>query len=259
MDLSDDQIRALPHSELLTYFYQMKEEYVDFQQSSLEMEKMMDSELEEVKGNLKRAENRLHMLTQENERNKSRQDESRTQWCQVEEQLRRENAELRETCERQKTQICRLEQKNDVLEASERNKEFMAGDLGKQLDRAFEKIAILESDLYEKQVAQEEMQRLRIEELRTSAERPRLVVEPLRNEALPDEPSPGPSKSTSTQDHSNDICMEVDDVEERLEQVQISGKPTGQSSVNLIVRSLISKVEHLETVLSSIKLSTSRA
>lgn len=82
-----------------------------------------------------------------------------------------------------------------MLETSERNKEYLASDLGSKLDHAIEKIAMLESELYERQVAAEEMHRLREEQLRTT-ERPRLIVEPLRNdpEILPDEPSPGPSK-----------------------------------------------------------------
>lgn len=127
-----------------------------------------------------------------------RQDESRAQWVQVEEQLRRENAQLKEQCDLQKERIRKLEQRNDVLETSERNKEYLATDLGSKLDHAIEKIAMLESELYERQVAAEEMHRLR-EELRTT-ERPRLIVEPLRNdpEILPDEPSPGPSKEHLT-------------------------------------------------------------
>lgn len=208
MDLSEDQIRGLPHHELLGHFLQMREEFNEFQTSSAEIEKMMDSELDDLKTQLKKAETRVQQMTTEQIRNKDRQDDSRVQFAQVEEQLRRENSHLHEQCESQRERIRKLEQRNDVLETSERNKEYLASDLGSKLDHAIEKIAMLESELYERQVAAEEMHRLREEQLRTT-ERPRLIVEPLRNdpEILPDEPSPGPSKEEFKMS-SEDVFME---------------------------------------------------
>uniref|UniRef100_A0A8R1DHU0 Uncharacterized protein n=1 Tax=Caenorhabditis japonica TaxID=281687 RepID=A0A8R1DHU0_CAEJA len=218
MDLLEDQIRSLPHAELLGHFLQMREEFIDYQTSSAEMEQMLDAEVEELKSQLKKAESKVSQLSTDQIRNKDRQDESRAQWAQVEEQLRRENGQLREQSDQQKERIRKLEQRNDVLETSERNKEYLAFDLGTKLDHAIEKIAMLESELYERQVASEEMHRLR-EEMRTT-ERPRLIVEPLRNdpEVLPDEPSPGPSKSDLTMS-SEDVHME--DVQQHQDDFQM--------------------------------------
>ncbi|PIC50850.1 hypothetical protein B9Z55_001591 [Caenorhabditis nigoni] len=192
MDLTEQQIRGLPHQDLINCFLQMREEFNEFQTSSSEIEKMMDTEMDELRSKLKKEES------------KDRQEESRVQWINLEEQLRRENAELQERCERQKERILKLEQRNDALETSERNKEFLSLDLGTKLDQAVEKIAMLESELHEKQEREHE-------HIRTS-ERPRLIVEPLRNdpEMLPDEPSPGPSKE--------EFRMSIDDV--HMEDVQ---------------------------------------
>ncbi|KAF1768575.1 hypothetical protein GCK72_000387 [Caenorhabditis remanei] len=275
MDLSEDRIRSLPHQELVLHFLQMREEYNEFQSSSSEIEKMMDAELDELKTHLKKAETRIGQMTTEQMRNKDRQDESRTQFAQVEEQLRRENSELRHQCERQKERILKLEQRNDVLERSERNKEYLASDLGTKLDEAIEKIAILESELYERQVAAEEMHRLREEQIRTAQERPRLIVEPLRNdpEILPDEPSPGPSKDgfrMSIDDvHMEDVQMEetitkidevcIDDnknVQEKMNPRVATSTGAG-ACINRIVKDLMTKVERLDSILSTIRVSNS--
>ncbi|EGT46808.1 CBN-NUD-2 protein [Caenorhabditis brenneri] len=288
MDLSDDQIRALPHHDLVNYFLQMREEFNEFQSSSSEIEKMMDAELDDLKAQLKRSDGKIQQLTTEQMRNKDRQDESRTQWCQVEEQLRRENGELREQCERQRERIRKLEQRNDVLETSDRNKEYLASDLGTKLDSAIEKIAMLESELYERQVAVEEMHRLREEQLRTTTERPRLIVEPLRNdpEILPDEPSPGPSKEAfrmSIDDvymedvqhhhqnhHNDDVRMEetitkidqvsIDDnknIQEKQQQQRATSTGGAGACINRIVKDLMTKVERLDSILSTIRVTNS--
>lgn len=70
MDLSEDQIRGLPHHELLGHFLQMREEFNEFQTSSAEIEKMMDSELDDLKTQLKKAETRVQQMTTEQIRNK---------------------------------------------------------------------------------------------------------------------------------------------------------------------------------------------
>lgn len=255
----------------------MREEFNEFQTSSAEIEKMMDSELDDLKTQLKKAETRVQQMTTEQIRNKDRQDDSRVQFAQVEEQLRRENSHLHEQCESQRERIRKLEQRNDVLETSERNKEYLASDLGSKLDHAIEKIAMLESELYERQVAAEEMHRLREEQLRTT-ERPRLIVEPLRNdpEILPDEPSPGPSKEEfkmSSEDvfmedvqHHEDVRMEetiakidevrIDDNKNIQEKSQRVSTGTGAGAcINRIVKDLMTKVERLDSILSTIRVS----
>ncbi|CAB3407506.1 unnamed protein product [Caenorhabditis bovis] len=279
MDLSDEQIRALPHNELIAQFLQMKEEFIDYQTSSSEIEKMLDAEVDDLKNRLKRAETRLQQATTECERNKARHEEARAQSAQLEEQLRRENATLREKCEQQRETIRKLEQKNDKLEMSERNKEFMTMDLGGKLDSAIEKIAILESQLYERQLAAEEMHRLREER----TERPRLVVEPLRevkNELMVAGTSKSQGPSTEVDDvtmedvedkkqqqsHANDICME--EAMTRMDECRIGTTSNDKKSrfqdrrassasgcVNRILKDVMSKVERLETLLSTIRVS----
>lgn len=273
MDFSDDQIRGLPHDDLVRLFIQMRDEYTEFQSSSSEMEKLMDADLDDLKAQLKRAETRNQQLTTEQIRNKDRHDESRIQWVTMEEQLRRENSQLVTQCNQQKERILKLEQRNDVLERSERNKEYLASDLGTKLDQAIEKIAMLESELYEKQVVTEEMNRLREEQMRTTTERPQLRVEPLRNdpEILPDEPSPGPSKAAFRMS-IDDVHMEdVQDVrmEEAITEIDevciddnknIQGKKmsTGAGAcINRIVKDLMTKVERLDSMLSTIRVSNS--
>ncbi|CAI2312597.1 unnamed protein product [Caenorhabditis sp. 36 PRJEB53466] len=273
MDFSEDQIRGLSHHELLDQFLRMREEFIDYQTSSSEIEKMMDTEVDDLRNQLKKSESRMQQLSNDQMRNKDRAEESRAQWAQVEEQLRRENTQLREQCEQQKERIRKLEQRNDVLETSERNKEYLASDLGTKLDHAIEKIAMLESELYERQVASEEMHRLR-EELRTT-ERPRLVVEPLRNdpEVLPDEPSPGPSKEDLTM-CSDDVHMEdvqhddfhMEETITKIEEVCIDDNKNIQAKnarvssgtgagacINRIVKDLMTKVERLDSILSTIR------
>lgn len=65
MDLSEDQIRGLPHHELLGHFLQMREEFNEFQSSSSEIEKMMDSELDDLKNQLKKAESKVQQMSTE--------------------------------------------------------------------------------------------------------------------------------------------------------------------------------------------------
>uniref|UniRef100_A0A1I7T020 PH domain-containing protein n=1 Tax=Caenorhabditis tropicalis TaxID=1561998 RepID=A0A1I7T020_9PELO len=278
MDYSEERIRQLPHAELLSHFLQMRDEYTEFQTSSSEIEKMMDVELDDLKRQLTRVEQRNHQMTQDQMRTKERHDEARIQWCQVEEQLRAENQELRMRNGQQQERIRKLEHRTDVLETSERNKEFLAMDLGVKLDQAIEKIAMLESELYERQVAAEEMHRQREEQMRTTthSERPRLIVEPLRNEREEEqeeeeETSPGPSKDgfrmsiddvhmedVQHHDHHHDD-VQMQETISKIDKVQIdeNKKKTGTgSNLNQIVKDLIAKVEHLDSIFSSIRTRT---
>ncbi|UMM12199.1 hypothetical protein L5515_001097 [Caenorhabditis briggsae] len=268
MDLTEQQIRGLPHQDLINCFLQMREEFNEFQTSSSEIEKMMDTEMDELRSKLKKEESKVSQLTTEQLKNKDRQEESRVQWINLEEQLRRENAELQERCERQKERILKLEQRNDALETSERNKEFLSLDLGTKLDQAVEKIAMLESELHEKQEREHE-------HIRTS-ERPRLIVEPLRNdpEMLPDEPSPGPSKEEfrmSIDDvHMEDVQDTMEETISKIDEVCIDDNKNIQAKnrsvstgtgagacINRIVKDLMTKVERLDSILSTIRVSNS--
>ncbi|RCN26121.1 hypothetical protein ANCCAN_28159 [Ancylostoma caninum] len=123
----------------------------------------------------------------------SKHEAEKKEFLKIEEALRREVTLLRGEQETNKARIRELEQKNDDLERHERNNQ-------QEINEMTEKLTLLENELAEKQTTTEEMYRLR-EEMR-AAERPLLMVGPLRAERqddTPEEPTPGDQQKQKPQ------------------------------------------------------------
>ncbi|PIO54866.1 hypothetical protein TELCIR_23759, partial [Teladorsagia circumcincta] len=117
---------------------------------------------------------------------------------------------LRTEQEGNRARIRELEQRNDDLERHERNNQQEVADLERKVNEMTERLTLLENELAEKQTTAEEMYRLRncvkyetlgyhyilfcyIREEMRAADRPLLMVGPLRAERVddtPEEPTP---------------------------------------------------------------------
>ncbi|CAD6195087.1 unnamed protein product [Caenorhabditis auriculariae] len=267
MNLTDEELQSYTHEKLLRHCLQLKIEYNEYVVSSQQMEKLLEDELEDMKTKFKAAELRSQQAVLDAERYQKRQETERGESAKLEETLRHEVNWLRDKCEKQREEIRRLEQRNDDLERRDRCNEQLALDLEQKWNVSIEKIALLENELYERQVAAEEMYRLRDD---LKSERPLLVVEPLRverQEETPEEPLPGPSSPKLTMRRALEFAPTPPDTgrdawgaENKPSAVQ---KPCQSNKgltgcVNRIVNDLMLKVDRLEHILSDMRIQQTR-
>ncbi|VDM66401.1 unnamed protein product [Strongylus vulgaris] len=186
-------------------------DFEEYKTSSQEMEVIMEREIEDAQREAKAATSKLHQITVEAERAHDRHEAEKREFLKIEEALRREVTLLRGEQETNKARIRELEQKNDDLERHERNNQQEVTDLEKKINEMTEKLTLLENELVEKQTTTEEVYRLR-EEMR-AAERPLLMVGPLRAERhddTPEEPTPLEQQKQRPQHISLSIASSIE-------------------------------------------------
>ncbi|CAJ0602317.1 unnamed protein product [Cylicocyclus nassatus] len=252
-------------------------DFEEYKTSSQEMEVIMEREIEDAQKEAKAATTKLHQLTVEAERAHDRHEAEKREFLKIEEALRREVKLLRGEQESNKARIRELEQKNDDLERHERNNQQEVTDLEKKINEMTEKLTLLENELAEKQTTTEEVYRLR-EEMR-AAERPLLMVGPLRAERhddTPEEPTPEQQKQTPRHvslsiassvegsEKSNGVPYAVrqikdtngnDNPEIAMTPLTIAGGDGKgfANCVNRIVKDLMLKVDRLEGILTGLR------
>lgn len=238
------------------------EEFEEYKQSSQEMEQMMENEIEGLKKELRETQREKGRLETELDRSMTRHEHEKREQLKIEETLRKECNELRIERDRLRIRVRDLEQKNDDLERSERNNQQLLEDLEKKLNETVERTAILESELLEKQLNSEEVYRLK-EELRCAAPRPRMAVEPLRIERVS-----GSSDNEMDAENAEEFrkssrqrgCMKSSEIIPLNVSTPLQTPPPSSTQstrfpfgVSRIINDLLTKVDRLEGMLTSIK------
>lgn len=274
-------LRKLTNEQLIERLLHLKglhekdaREFEEYKMSSQELETMMEREIEDAQRQAKAAATKLHQVTVEAERAHSKNEAEKREFLKIEEALRREVTTLRTEQESNRARIRELEQRNDDLERHERNNQQEVADLERKVNEMTERLTLLENELAEKQTTAEEMYRLR-EEMR-AAERPLLMVGPLRAERIddtPEEPTPIEQQknkldhlamsvvsSAEISEKSNgasivNITPKGPNPEVPLTPVSLSGTDGKgfASCVNRIVKDLMVKVDRLEGILTGLR------
>ncbi|KAK6747642.1 hypothetical protein RB195_000688 [Necator americanus] len=271
--------------ERLLYFKNLHErdakDFEEYKASSQEMEVIMEREIEDAQREAKAATVKLHQVTVDAERANNKHQAEKREFLKIEDALRRELTVLRGEQEANRARIRELEQRNDDLERHERNNQQEVTDLEKKINEMTERLTLLENELAEKQTTTEEMYRLR-EEMR-AAERPLLMVGPLRAERhddTPEEPTPGDQLKQKPQHISRSIASSVDGSEKSngvhyglrsskdsngndssaISTTPISGGDGKgfANCVNRIVKDLMLKVDRLESILTGLRVQSVR-
>ncbi|XP_073840543.1 nuclear distribution protein nudE [Musca autumnalis] len=134
----------------------VKQEYDEYVEQSREMEAEMDATIDQKTATIKDLRFKLTSLEKENESLKRKLESHNIEFANVEKQL--ENVKLER--DSMKDYLRQLEQKNDDLERAHRILNESIVDFEKMLDKAYEKNALLEMEVDEKEVLQEKLQRL---------------------------------------------------------------------------------------------------
>uniref|UniRef100_A0A1A9UJK2 NUDE domain-containing protein n=1 Tax=Glossina austeni TaxID=7395 RepID=A0A1A9UJK2_GLOAU len=134
----------------------VKQEFDEFVEQSREMEAEMDASLEQKLAVIKDLKLKISSLEQENETLKDKLDSHNVEYANVEKQL--EN--MKKERDSMKEYLRQLEQKNDDLERAHRILNESIVDFERMLDKAYEKNALLEMEVDEKEILQEKLQRL---------------------------------------------------------------------------------------------------
>ncbi|XP_075161153.1 nuclear distribution protein nudE [Haematobia irritans] len=134
----------------------VKQEYDEYVEQSREMEAEMDATLDQKTATIKDLRFKLTSLEKENESLKLKLESHNVDFTNVEKQL--ENVKLER--DSMKEYLRQLEQKNDDLERAHRILNESIADFERMLDKAYEKNALLEMEVDEKEVLQEKLQRL---------------------------------------------------------------------------------------------------
>lgn len=142
---------------------EVRAEFDDFQESSRELEAELEAQLEQAEGNNKDLHSRVHRLQDENDSLKSKLDAHQNEMYVNITTLQEERAELMALKETLQKYIRQLEQSNDDLERGKRVIMSSLEDFEMKLNQAFERNAILENELDEKQRMVEMCQRLKDE------------------------------------------------------------------------------------------------
>ncbi|XP_030385279.1 nuclear distribution protein nudE homolog isoform X2 [Scaptodrosophila lebanonensis] len=134
----------------------VKQEFDEYVEQSREMEAEMDATLEQKQSIIKDLRAKLNMIEKENESLKLKLDSHGIEMSNLEKQLdtvKKDRDSMREY-------LRQLEQKNDDLERAHRILNESIVDFENMLDKAYEKNALLEMEVDEKEVLQEKLQRL---------------------------------------------------------------------------------------------------
>ncbi|XP_036335550.1 nuclear distribution protein nudE homolog isoform X1 [Rhagoletis pomonella] len=134
----------------------VKQEYDEYVEQSRQMEAEMDATLEQKQSIIKDLRSTLSSLEKENESLKLKLQSHAIELANTERQL--EN--LRNERDTLKLYLRQLEQKNDDLERAHRILNESIADFETMLDKAYEKNALLEMEVDEKEMLQEKLQRL---------------------------------------------------------------------------------------------------
>ncbi|XP_017840552.1 nuclear distribution protein nudE homolog isoform X1 [Drosophila busckii] len=134
----------------------VKQEYDEYVEQSREMEAEMDATLEQKQSIIKDLRAKLNTLEKENDSLKLKLDSHGIEMSNQEKQLE----QVRKERDTMKDYLRQLEQKNDDLERAHRILNESIVDFEKMLDKAYEKNALLEMEVDEKEVLQEKLQRL---------------------------------------------------------------------------------------------------
>ncbi|XP_017956265.1 nuclear distribution protein nudE homolog isoform X1 [Drosophila navojoa] len=134
----------------------VKQEYDEYVEQSREMEAEMDATLEQKQSIIKDLRAKLNMLEKENDSLKLKLDSHGIEMSNLDKQLETVKKER----DSMKEYLRQLEQKNDDLERAHRILNESIVDFEKMLDKAYEKNALLEMEVDEKEVLQEKLQRL---------------------------------------------------------------------------------------------------
>ncbi|XP_060659718.1 nuclear distribution protein nudE homolog isoform X2 [Drosophila sulfurigaster albostrigata] len=134
----------------------VKQEYDEYVEQSREMEAEMDATLEQKQSLIKDLRAKLNMLEQENDSLKLKLDTQGIEMSNLDKQLETVKKER----DSMKDYLRQLEQKNDDLERAHRILNESIVDFEKMLDKAYEKNALLEMEVDEKEMLQEKLQRL---------------------------------------------------------------------------------------------------
>ncbi|XP_061388143.1 nuclear distribution protein nudE homolog [Musca vetustissima] len=134
----------------------VKQEYDEYVEQSREMEAEMDATIDQKTATIKDLRFKLTSLEKENESLKRKLESHNIEFANVEKQL--ENVKLER--DSMKDYLRQLEQKNDDLERAHRILNESIVDFERMLDKAYEKNALLEMEVDEKEVLQEKLQRL---------------------------------------------------------------------------------------------------
>ncbi|KAL7733430.1 hypothetical protein ACLKA6_004912 [Drosophila palustris] len=134
----------------------VKQEYDEYVEQSREMEAEMDATLEQKQSIIKDLRAKLNMLEKENDSLKLKLDTQGIEMSNLDKQLETVKKER----DSMKDYLRQLEQKNDDLERAHRILNESIVDFEKMLDKAYEKNALLEMEVDEKEMLQEKLQRL---------------------------------------------------------------------------------------------------
>lgn len=159
-DLDYWKTKALEYKASLE---EVRGEFDDYQESSRELEAELEAQLEQAENNNKDLLSRVSRLEEENELFKSKLEVHQSETFVSLSTLQEERAELNALKETLQTYVRQLEQANDDLERGKRATMSSLEDFEKKLNQAFERNAILENELDEKQRLGEMCQRLKDE------------------------------------------------------------------------------------------------
>ncbi|XP_032598773.1 nuclear distribution protein nudE homolog isoform X1 [Drosophila grimshawi] len=134
----------------------VKQEYDEYVEQSREMEAEMDATLEQKQSIIKDLRAKLNMLEKENDSLKLKVDSHGIEMSMLDKQYETVKKER----DSMKEYLRQLEQKNDDLERAHRILNESIVDFEKMLDKAYEKNALLEMEVDEKEMLQEKLQRL---------------------------------------------------------------------------------------------------
>ncbi|CAJ0930785.1 unnamed protein product, partial [Mesorhabditis belari] len=246
--LGRDALLLLPPEKLIEKILHLKilydervEEFDEFRSSSKEIELMQDAEIGELQkeANLLRGENQRLKMLQENAQ--ERVQNEKKEWFKDEEKFKRRIAELTNENAVLRSKVVQLEQQNDILERGERINQQTLQDIEKELNDRTERQIMLETELAEMSATADEYYRLKKE---LGIVRPCATVEPLRIERPRIEPHIPVSSIRPVP------CLETKDDLNQSGEALTGGL---HSTVNRVVRNLLSKLDRLETLLSSAK------
>jgi peptidoglycan hydrolase CwlO-like protein len=152
---------------------EVRAEFAEFQESSGELEGELEAQLDQVEKSNKDLMHRVSRLDDENESLKSKLDSQQAEAFVTISTLQEERVELLALKDALQKYIRQLEQNNDDLERGKRVTVSSLEDFESKLNHAFERNAILENELDEKQRLPEMCQRLKdeVKELRSELNR----------------------------------------------------------------------------------------